>query len=150
MLQQLVKAQREDVKAIIEEEGRQIDHLKGTLDAEVRKNDETEVQCLEMEDKVKLVLANHKMVHESLNRSYGYGRIELWPAELGVKFEKALYERMLSCLYEDPQYLAALLRRAEPHEADLLVDIITQRLYSNHYKARDLSLHPKPHPNPNP
>ena len=101
-------------------------------------------------NQVKLVLANHKMVHESLNRSYGYGRIELWPAELGVKFEKALYERMLSCLYEDPQYLAALLRRAEPHEADLLVDIITQRLYSNHYKARDLSLHPKPHPNPNP
>merc|ERR1740124_1633173 len=77
------------------------------------------------------------MVHESLNRSYGYGRIELWPAELGVKFEKELYERMLSCLYEDPQYLAALLRRSEPQEADLLVDLITQRLYSNHYKARD-------------
>ena len=34
------------------------------------------------------MLANHKMVHESLNRSYGYTRIELWPAELGVKFEK--------------------------------------------------------------
>ena len=67
---------------------------------------------------------------------YGYTRIELWPAELGVKFEKALYERMLSCLYEDPQYLAALLRRSEPKEVDLMVDIITQRLYSNHYKAR--------------
>ena len=38
MLQQLVKAQREDVKAIIEEEGRQIDHLKSTLDAEVKKH----------------------------------------------------------------------------------------------------------------
>ena len=108
MLQQLVKAQREDVKAIIEEEGRQIDHLKSTLDAEVKnsntplprgvknnntpyptnptpnpypspqtpppepnpyasqcqvkKNDAIEVQCLEMEDKVKLVLANHKML----------------------------------------------------------------------------------------
>ena len=44
---------------------------------------------------------------------------------------------MLSCLYEDPQYLAALLRRSEPKEVDLMVDIITQRLYSNHYKARD-------------
>ena len=43
---------------------------------------------------------------------------------------------MLSCLYEDPQYLAALLRRSEPKEVDLMVDIITQRLYSNHYKAR--------------
>ena len=67
---------------------------------------------------------------------YGYTRIELWPAELGVKFEKGLYERMLSCLYEDPQYLAALLRRSDPKEVDLMVDIITQRLYSNHYKAR--------------
>ena len=36
VLQQLVKAQREDVKAIIEEEARQIDHLKEKLDAEVR------------------------------------------------------------------------------------------------------------------
>ena len=35
VLQQLVKAQREDVKAIIEEEARQIDHLKEKLDAEV-------------------------------------------------------------------------------------------------------------------
>ena len=38
-----------------------------------------------------------------------------------------LYERMLSCLYEDPQYLAALLRRSDPQEAD-----------------------PNPNPNPNP
>ena len=28
----------------------------------MKKNDEIEVQCLEMEDKVKLVLANHKML----------------------------------------------------------------------------------------
>tara|TARA_B110001452_G_scaffold11041_1_gene9183 strand:+ start:3615 stop:8069 length:4455 start_codon:yes stop_codon:yes gene_type:complete len=137
VLQQLVKAQREDVKQIIEEEGRQIETLKNSLDFEVKKNDEIEQQCLEMEDKVKLVLANHKMVHESLARSYGYVRIELWPAEIGMKFEKELYERMVSHLYEEPQYLAALLRRAEPHEVDLLVDIISQRLYSNHYKARD-------------
>ena len=90
-----------------------------------------------MEDKVKLVLANHKMVHESLARSYGYTRIELWPAEIGMKFEKEQYEKMLSCLYEEPQYLAALLRRSDPQEVDLLVDVVTQRLYSNHYKARD-------------
>ena len=37
---------------------------------------------------------------------------------------------------QDPQYLAALLRRSDPKEVDLMVDIITQRLYSNHYKAR--------------
>ena len=43
---------------------------------QVKKNDEIEMHCLEMEDKVKLVLANHKMVHESLNRSYGHARLE--------------------------------------------------------------------------
>ena len=100
VLQQLVKAQREDVKSFIEEEGRQIETLKESLDFEVKKNDEIEQQCLEMEDKVKLVLANHKMVHESLARSYGYGRIELWPAEIGMRFDKELYEKMLSTLYE--------------------------------------------------
>ena len=43
VLQQLVKAQREDVKAIIEEEARQIDHLKEKLDAEVRTRAEIEL-----------------------------------------------------------------------------------------------------------
>ena len=43
VLQQLVKAQREDVKAIIEEEARQIDHLKEKLDAEVSTRAEIEL-----------------------------------------------------------------------------------------------------------
>ena len=42
VLQQLVKAQREDVKGIIEDEGTQINNLKRQLDAEVKKNDEIE------------------------------------------------------------------------------------------------------------
>ena len=45
----------------------------------MKKNDEIEMHCLEMEDKVKLVLANHKMVHESLNRSYGHAWLEPEP-----------------------------------------------------------------------
>ena len=53
--------------------------------------------------KVKLVLANHKMVHESLARSYGYQRVELWPANIGSKFAREPYERMVSILYEEPQ-----------------------------------------------
>ena len=50
---------------------------------------------LDVEAKVKLVLANHKLVHESLAKSYGYERIELMSASVGTKFEKELYEKMM-------------------------------------------------------
>ena len=102
----------------------------------MRRNDELEAKCLDMEDKVRLVQQNHKMVQESLARSYGYNRIELWP-EIDLHFEKELYERMMSQLYEEPQYIAALLRRAEPAEVDQLVEVVVNQLYANHYKARD-------------
>ena len=137
VLQQLVKAQRENVSEIISDEQAQIRKIKEQLNDEVRRNDELEAKCLDMEDKVRLVLQNHKMVQESLARSYGYNRIELWPAEIDLHFEKELYERMMSQLYEEPQYIAALLRRAEPAEVDQLVEVVVNQLYANHYKARD-------------
>ena len=160
VLQQLVKAQRENVSEIISDEQAQIRKIKEQLNDEarhvtlersatrtaplpplltpllpslqVRRNDELEAKCLDMEDKVRLVLQNHKMVQESLARSYGYNRIELWPAEIDLHFEKELYERMMSQLYEEPQYIAALLRRAEPAEVDLLVEVVVNQLYANH------------------
>ncbi len=42
---------------MIDEEQRQIDLLKTKLDDEVRRNEELEADCLQMESKVKLVLA---------------------------------------------------------------------------------------------
>ena len=63
----------------ISDEQAQIRKIKEQLNDEVRRNDELEAKCLDMEDKVRLVLQNHKMVQESLARSYGYNRIELWP-----------------------------------------------------------------------
>ena len=46
---------------------------------------------------VKLVLSNHKMVQESLGRSYGYQRIELWPANINFKFNKARSRDLDAC-----------------------------------------------------
>ena len=34
-------------------------------------------------------------------------------ANVGTKFEKGLYERMMSVLYEEPQYLSVMMRKAE-------------------------------------
>ena len=137
VLQKLVKAQREDVVGIIEEEAKQIEILKASLDDEVRKNEHIEQECLEIEDKVNLVLLNAKTVQESLARSYGYQRIELWPAEMNLGFEKRPYERMASIIYEEPQHVAVLLKRADAREVDPLVAVIVQQLYANQYKARD-------------
>jgi hypothetical protein len=77
------------------------------------------------------------MVHESLCKHYGYQRIELMPGLAGSVFRKELYERMASILYEEPQYLSVMLRKAEADEVDRLVAIICDRVYANHYKARD-------------
>jgi len=137
VLQQLVKSQRENVAEIIDVEQKQIDTIKDGLDEEVKRNNAHEEEMLEMEAKVKLVLANHKLVHESLAKSYGYERIELMSAAVGTKLEKELYERMMSVLYEEPQYLSVMLRKAEPAEVDALVQVVVERLYANHYKARD-------------
>ena len=120
----------------------------------MRRNDELEAKCLDMEDKVRLVLQNHKMVQESLARSYGYNRIELWPAEIDLHFEKELYERMMSQLYEEPQYIAALLRRAEPAEVDQLVEVVVNQLYAlgrvsdwaPQTRSPTQLTHPAPHP----
>jgi hypothetical protein len=83
------------------------------------------------------VLSNHKMVHESLCKSYGYQRIELMPGLSGSVFQKSHYEKMISILYEEPQYLSVMLRKAETDEVDRLVSVICDRIYANHYKARD-------------
>jgi len=136
-LQQLVKSQRENVAEIIENEQRQIDSLKGQLDEMVHENETLEAECLTMESKVDLVLSNHKMVHESLTKHYGYTRIELLPGLKASSFEKGLYERMISILYEEPQYLSVMLRKAEADQVDRLVQVICERIYANHYKARD-------------
>ena len=58
VLQQLVKSQRENVAEIIEQEQRQIDQLKSSLDESVRENEDIEHECLQMESKVELVLSN--------------------------------------------------------------------------------------------
>ena len=58
----------------------------------MRKNEQIERECLEIEDKVNLVLQNAKTVQESLSRSFGYQRIELWPAEMNLGFDRAKYE----------------------------------------------------------
>ena len=44
---------------------------------------------------------------------------------------------MISILYEEPQYLSVMLRKAEADEVDRLVAVICDRIYANHYKARD-------------
>ena len=138
VLQQLVKSQRENVAEVIESEQRQIDALKSSLDESVRENEKLEDECLDMETKVELVLSNHKMVHEGLCKHYGYQRINLTPGlERGGGFQKGLYEQMVSILYEEPQYLSIMLRRAEADEADRLIATICDRIYANHYKARD-------------
>jgi len=137
VLQQLVKSQRENVAAVIDEEQRQIDQLKSSLDEIVRENENLESDCLSMEAKVELVLSNHKIVHESLCKSYGYQRIELMPGLSGSVFQKSHYEKMISILYEEPQYLSVMLRKAETDEVDRLVSVICDRIYANHYKARD-------------
>jgi len=77
------------------------------------------------------------MVHESLCKSYGYQRIELMPGLSGSVFQKSHYEKMISILYEEPQYLSVMLRKAETDEVDRLVSVICDRIYANHYKARD-------------
>ena len=137
VLQQLVKGQRENVAEVIEQEQRQIDTLKTSLDEIVRENEDLESECISMEAKVELVLSNHKMVHESLCKHYGYERIELMPGLSGNAFSKAMYERMISILYEEPQYLSVMLRKAESDQVDRLVSVICDRIYANHYKARD-------------
>ena len=43
---------------------REIDTIKDGLDEEVKRNNALEEEMLETEAKVKLVLANHKLVHE--------------------------------------------------------------------------------------
>jgi predicted transcriptional regulator len=53
VLQQLVKSQRENVAAVIDEEQRQIDQLKSSLDEIVRENENLESDCLSMEAKVR-------------------------------------------------------------------------------------------------
>ena len=113
----------------------------------MRRNEELEAQCLGIEAKVKLVLANHKMVHETLTKHYGYKRIELMPGMKGSSFLRNMYGRMVSILYEEPQYLSIMLKKAEADEAALrkvdndetnrIVAIICDRIYANHYKARD-------------
>ncbi|KAL1503593.1 hypothetical protein AB1Y20_012070 [Prymnesium parvum] len=137
VLQQVVKAQRENVAEMIENEQRTIDGIKETLDAQVKMNHALEVELIDMEAKVKLVLANHKLVHESLAKSCGYERLKLANPGVGTNFKKELYERMLSVLYEDPQSLSAILKMAEPAEVDALVQVVVERIYANHYKARD-------------
>ena len=137
VLQQLVKSQRENVAEVIDQEQRQIDQLKSSLDEIVRENEDLESDCINMEAKVELVLSNHKMVHESLCKHYGYERIELMPGLSGSVFQKGMYERMISILYEEPQYLSVMLRKAEADEVDRLVAVICDRIYANHYKARD-------------
>lgn len=147
VLQQLVKSQRENVTEVIEQEQRQIDTLKTQLDEQVRINEELESSCLDIESKVQLVLANHKMVHETLCKHYGYERRELMPGVKSSGFSKQLYERMLSILYEEPANLSVMLKRTEQEEVALgkseadetnrLVAVICDRIYSNHYKARD-------------
>ena len=57
----------------------------------MRRNEELEADCLQMEDKVKLVLSNHKMVHEHLCRHYGYQRIELMPGFANTSFQKVCF-----------------------------------------------------------
>ena len=73
------------------------------------------------------MLSNHKMVHESLCKSYGYQRIELMPGLSGSVFQKSHYEKMISILYEEPQYLSVMLRKAETDEVDRLVSVICDR-----------------------
>lgn len=116
-LQQLVKSQRENVAKIIDDEQKQIDNLKSQLDGYVRENEELESGCIEMEAKVRLVLSNHKMVHESLCTTYGYQRIDLMPGLGASNFQKDLYENLVSLLYEEPQYLSVMLKKAEPGES---------------------------------
>ena len=138
VLQQLVKSQRENVAEIIDQEQRQIDALKSSLDESVRENEKLEDDCLDMESKVELVLSNHKMVHEGLTKHFGYQRIDLMPGlDRGSEFQKGLYEQMISILYEEPQYLSVMMRRAEADEVDRLIAAICERVYANHYKARD-------------
>ena len=137
VLQQLVKSQRENVAEVIEQEQRQIDQLKSSLDEIVRENEDLESECISMEAKVELVLSNHRMVHESLCKYYGFQRIELMPGMSGSTFQKGQYEKMISILYEEPQYLSVMLRKAESDEVDRMVAVICDRVYANHYKARD-------------
>ena len=78
--------------------------MKSSLDEIVRENEDLESECISMEAKVELVLSNHRMVHESLC-GYGFQRIELMPGMSGSTFQKGHYEKMISILYEEPQYL---------------------------------------------
>ena len=148
VLQQLVKSQRENVAEVIEQEQRQIDQLKSSLDEIVRENEDLESECISMEAKVELVLSNHRMVHESLCKYYGFQRIELMPGMSGSTFQKGQYEKMISILYEEPQYLSVMLRRPSRtrsigwsrSSATVFMRTITRRgtvLYALAHYARD-------------
>ena len=147
VLQQLVKSQTYNVAEVIENEQKQIEHLRAKLDEAVVINEAAEAACLEIENKVQLVLANHKTVHETLCRYNAYQHRELMPGIKSSGFPKGLYERMISVLYLEPANLSVMLKKVEESEAALgksendetnrLVAIICDRIYSNHYKARD-------------
>jgi len=136
-LQQLVKNMRENVGESIASERAMIKEIKARLDAETKRNDALEDECLDAQEKVRLVLENHKMVQELLAKSVSYERVDLFPEPLQLAFNRPAYEALISLLYETPAYLAALFLCATAAEIDEMVPIVVNQLYANHFKARD-------------
>lgn len=57
-------------------------------------------------------------------------QVELWPPELEIVFDKGAYERLVSVLYEEPQYLASMLSRAQATKRHQPIPPIDPSYYS--------------------